>query len=217
MGKGRNKRRRNQKKQRAMAKEPKDKKKKRQKPKYRSPKRKKRKEMFSPEPIRLGITAAFLADKGNKKFIATLRSWLDRGILTDLVFIAFGKWNLKTKSRFKSIIDGNGFNWAWNHLVFKMPREFESGYLLRCMTSYELNHYVDSERSHLAHLVLTNHYKNTTKIFHWDITKDSVEEFKDWLKENNGSYTLLHEPGENADMIISAGKTPYDFDLYGAT
>jgi hypothetical protein len=219
MGKGRNKRHRKRRQQQSKKAKRQNKKQVSERKKFRPIKNKRKKnkakgkqmphnQTFNPREvkyIRMGMSGIFLVESKYAEYITRLKEWYDSGILTDITFLIFGKWNSKTKERFRGILKDNGNEWAWNHSVFATRDELEVSFLLRRIRCYKISHYVDINKDHLTPIVKSNLY-HTTKMFRWhDDIKHGWEEFRAWIRRYNPTHFNLCDQGIGADLIIQTG------------
>ena len=224
MGRGRNnrhrKRRREQSKRAHKEKKLacKNKKEKQSKPKFRKEaKRKMANYRDGAEYIKLAMPARFLTESRYSEYINTIKKWYEDGILTEITFFAFGKWNTRTRKRLFGIINSHGHEWTKNHLVFRLPSESNRTYMLRVLRSFDITHYAGLDKEYMKTFVMSDLY-NTIRSFFWHADeKRGWAEFKDWFKRHNKVYYRLFEQGESAYQIIQTGvdanPEPQDFEL----
>lgn len=175
------------------------------KPKRKKNKRKNKMSWRNVQYIKLGMSGGFLIEPKYSEYIDTLREWLEEGKLTDITFLAFGKWNSRTRKRLWGILKENNNEWAWNHLVFKLPHEFETAFILRTVRCFSMSHYVDTDKNHIQPIVMSYLYKSV-KLFRWhDDVARGWDEMKTWIKRHNPAYYSLYELGQQADFIIQTG------------
>ena len=214
MGKGRNNRhakRRREQSRNSKREQKKDKKAKAAQQKRANKRKNKRKNKMSGwnedavQYIKLALSGRFLIEPQYSDYINKLRDWHKDGIVTDLTFFAFGKWNSRTRIRLKEILKENNNEWAWNHLVFKLPNEFETAFILRTIRAFKITHYIDNDKEHLKPLIMSSHCSDL-KMFYWhDDAEHGWTEMKAWLKRHNPAYFSLYEQGEQAGFIIETG------------
>ena len=195
--------------------------------KYR--KEKKNKKMFTHRAevqyIKLAMPCRFLVEKRYSTYMDTIKEWHDDGILSNITFFAFGKWNSKTKKRLFGIIKSFGNEWAVNHLVFRMPNESNKTYMLRILRSFDITHYAGLDEEYMKVLVMSNLYSSIRSFFWHSDAEDGWNQFKEWFKRHNKNYYRLLEKGESSDKIIQTGtnasvddeleyhtSTGYDYD-----
>lgn len=209
MGKGRNNRHRKRRREQSRNAKRENKKEKKYTQKKQKKKNKRRKEMTHSSKnvkfIKMGMSARFLIEPKYAKYTAVLKGWHEDGIITNLTFLAFGKWNSRTRKRLLEILKENGNEWAWNHLVFKLSYEFKAAFILRNIRCFRMSHYVDIDKDNIELIVMSNHYKDV-KMFYWhDNAERGWSEMKSWLRRHNPVHFSLKEPGISCDSIIQTG------------
>lgn len=180
--------------------------KKEQQAKYRKEKKKKMPSQYrDTKYIKLAMPCRFLVEDKYSSYMDKIKEWYDKGILTEITFFAFGKWNSKTKKRLLGIIKKFNNEWAQNHLVFRMPNESNKTYMLRVLRSFDITHYAGLDEEYMKVLVMSNLYSSIRSFFWRPEAEEGWNEFREWFKRYNYSYYRLLDKGDSADKIIQTG------------
>jgi hypothetical protein len=157
------------------------------------------------EFVHIGMNGRFLADSNYNIYVSKLKSFLDNGTITNITFMIFGNWNLKTKNRLLEIVKSNGHAWAINHMIFKLPSEYDGSFLIKRISSFEMTHYADMDKNNITQIVSSNLY-GKLKVFFWsENPEEGWVSFKEWLSKYNPKHYMLYEKGEQSGFVIQTG------------
>lgn len=152
------------------------------------------------EHVRLAITSEFVLSQENKDRVATVLKWYNRGILSDLIFLAADFRTDDELAEYKLTLIANECGWAWHHSFFPLPEEDKNNFLKRIVKGNGITHLLSVDNEILASACLN--LNPLIELHKFKPTEEFWNRIREWIRNFSQYYYVLSDQGDSADEII---------------